>query len=215
MTTKLASSKGVALAVAAFAVSLALGCGGGSPTGTRTSGRLPQAPATKSTPAAETGPLAGAMEIRLELPKDRYDVSDSVDVRIVFHNTGRVPLKIEYVVAPNVSGFAEFVVLGDKGSQYMTNWRSIWDDPSDYLRRSAVVPAGGNYVLQKKSVLSLKSLNGPPGERYEVFAIYRGVHDATASGEEIPYWSGMAVSAPVVILDITYNGTGSAEDVGH
>jgi hypothetical protein len=114
MTTKPASSKGVALAVAAFAVSLALGCGGGSPTGTRTSGRLPQAPATKSTPAAETGPLAGAMEIRLELPKDRYDVSDSVDVRIVFHNTGRVPLKIEYVVAPNVSGFAEFVVLGDK-----------------------------------------------------------------------------------------------------
>jgi hypothetical protein len=169
-------------------------------------------------PAAKTGPLAGAMDIRLELPKDRYDASDPVDLRIVFHNTGGVPLKIVYVADSKVSGFAEFLVLGDKGTQYMTHWHGIWDDPLVHRTRGAVVPAGGDYVLQKRSVLSFHSFDGQAGERYEIFAIYRGgrarpsVHDATASGEETPYWSGMAISAPVVILDITDKGTASAGD---
>jgi hypothetical protein len=155
-----------------------------------------------------------ALTIELRLPKDEYKSSESVDVEIIFRNNGSRELKLAMTEEPkNEVWFFDFLIVGDRGTTYVTNYGEGWRTPDPTPVKMMRLAPKGTHRVRLKNVLPLGAhCQWVPDtqEQYKILVIYRDHsygHAATYEefGKDGPtVWKGIAISAPVTIKQITY-----------
>src|SRR5262249_31605190 len=94
-----------------------------------------------------------ALKLELRLDKDRYRTDEPVEATVVFRNTGTAELKVPVVDGPEMLLFFDFLLVGDRGTQYLTRHGEGWNDPSEKQVKLVRLPAGGTHTVKLSNVL--------------------------------------------------------------
>ena len=192
----------VAIAMAGYAVYCAASARGPS-----ADGRGTHTKRRNNGGAAEKGQLS--IELRLE--KEEYDTSESVDVTVIFHNTGK--FTIQFPLGRGVVNrlLFDFLFVGTYGHDYLT--KSFRGGTSCTLGSSlegvylVSLPPGKTHAVPLRNVVPLRATGAGVlrGERYRMVAIYRTYSLASHAKPGMKVWDvtklwrGMALSKPVSI----------------
>jgi len=151
------------------------------------------------------------LAIELRLAKEAYDTSESVNATIVFRNQSEGLVKFPMVEGDSAILFFDFVIVGNMGTQFLTNHGQAWSDPSVKEVKLIQLPPGRTRTILLRNVLPLQAFDAGQfrGEQFNVVAIYRDHsygHSPTYPefGKNDPaVWKGILFSNPVTIKRIT------------
>lgn len=158
--------------------------------------------ASQAAAPGETSSMKGQLSIEFRLPKTQYKSTESIQAEVTFRNNGIADIKVPLMKEGWHGMFFDFLIVGDKGTQYLTKNGIGWLNAVERPVTLIVIRGGGSHSVKVKSAIDLKNFPAGvhEGESYEVVAIYRDCWYGHGGPKKDPaMWTGVAISPPAPI----------------